>query len=193
MSDSKKGTTSIKPEPEIDIRAAAALLGLDVQYVNDAARAGIIPCVYRCGQPPGGLVYFRARELGKWLEKSGIPVTINGEKGLLMSPRQVSQETGLPLGTLEALRSRGLGPRHGKLGNERQSRIYYSRADVMDWLEERFNLEVGEKRELAGSLMLPDELGEYDLHRENREANLKGEDGPLDRRAAAHRERTAKR
>lgn len=53
----------------------------------------------------------------------------------LLSMQDVSDLTGIPLGTLRHYRHTGKGgPRCGKVG----SRIYYRRADVEAWVNEHF-------------------------------------------------------
>lgn len=49
-----------------------------------------------------------------------------------LTPRQLEEQTGFPVATLAAWRSRGKGPKYVKI----MGRIYYPKADVQAWLEE---------------------------------------------------------
>lgn len=52
----------------------------------------------------------------------------------LLNTNQVSDNTGIPVGTLRAYRSRGIGPRWFKIGRK----AMYKTADVHQWIEEQY-------------------------------------------------------
>lgn len=52
----------------------------------------------------------------------------------LLTMKQVSDKTGIPVGTLQHYRLHRTGPRSAKVGN----RVFYRRADVEAWIEEQF-------------------------------------------------------
>ena len=52
----------------------------------------------------------------------------------LLTMKQVSDKTGIPVGTLQHYRLHRTGPRSAKVGN----RVFYRRVDVESWIEEQF-------------------------------------------------------